>query len=140
MTLSNVSPQADVRKKIITTKFDLRDKITQNDFESLRTYKNNLYIIDPNRNVKKIENFRGVSGTFFQKNINQINDLKNFISKKCQTVSYFGFTKKQLELFILNNNLLGIDRLVPIGKALGIDIIWDGYEVLKSLSRSVSLE
>jgi len=43
-------------------------------------------------------------------------------------------------LFILNNNLLGIDRLVPIGKALGIDIIWDGYEVLKSLSRTVSLE
>jgi len=110
------------------------------NFRNLKTFKNNLYIVDPSRDVKKIENFRGVSGTFFQKNINQINDLKNFISKKCQTVSYFGFTKKQLELFILNNNLLGIDRLVPIGKALGIDIIWDGYEVLKSLSRSVSLE
>ena len=110
------------------------------NFRNLKTFKNNLYIIDPSRNIKKIENFRGVNGTFFQKNINQINDLKNFINKKCQTVSYFGFTKKQLELFILNNNLFGIDRLVPIGKALEIDIVWDGYEVLKSLSRSVSLE
>ena len=114
--------------------------VNQKNFQNLKTFKNNLYIIDPDSNVKKIENFRGINGTFFQKNINQINDLKNFISKKCQTVSYFGFTKKQLELFILNNNLLGIDRLVPIGKALGIDIIWDGYEVLKSLSRTVSLE
>ena len=43
-------------------------------------------------------------------------------------------------VFILNNNLLGIDRFVPIGKALGIDIVWDGYEVVKSLSRVVSLE
>jgi len=114
--------------------------VNQKNFQNLKTFKNNLYIIDPNRNVKKIENFRGVNGTFFQKNINQINDLKNFISKKCQTVSYFGFTKKQLELFILNSNLLGVDRLVPIGKALGIDIIWDGYEVVKSLSRVVSLD
>ena len=114
--------------------------VNQKNFQNLKTFKNNLYIIDPNRNVKKIENFRGVSGTFFQKNIDQINNLKNFISKKCQTVSYFGFTKKQLEFFILNSNLLGGDRLVPIGKALGIDIIWDGYEVVKSLSRVVSLD
>ena len=118
----------------------IENVINQKNFQNLKTFKNNLYIIDPNRNVKKIENFRGVNGTFFQKNINQINDLKNFISKKCQTVSYFGFTKKQLELFILNSNLLGVDRLVPIGKALGIDIIWDGYEVVKSLSRVVSLD
>ena len=117
-----------------------KNVINQKNFRNLKTFKNNLYVVDPSNDVKKIEDLRGISGTFFQKNINQINDLKNFISKKCQTVSYFGFTKKRLELFILNNNLLGIDRLVPIGKALGIDIIWDGYEVLKSLSRTVSLE
>ena len=114
--------------------------INQNNLKNLKTFKNKLYIINPADNVKNIENIRGINGTFFQKNINQINDLKNFISKKCQTVSYFGFTKKQLELFILNSNLLGVDRLVPIGKALGIDIIWDGYEVVKSLSRVVSLD
>ncbi len=137
-----------VEKKFLFDEIHVVDKYTnlieniinQKNFRNLKTFKNNLYIIDPNSGVKKIENFRGVSGTFFQKNISQINDLKNFINKKCQTVSYFGFTKKQLELFILNNNLLGVDRLVPIGKALGIDIIWDGCEVLKSLSRSVSLE
>ena len=93
-------------------------------------------LLNKPRLVEKLREFY----KYVQKNINQINDLKNFINKKCQTVSYFGFTKKQLELFILNNNLLGVDRLVPIGKALGIDVIWDGYEVLKSLSRSVSLE
>ena len=103
-----------VEKKFLFDEIHVVDKYTnlieniinQKNFQNLKTFKNNLYIIDPNRNVKKIENFRGVNGTFFQKNINQINDLKNFISKKCQTVSYFGFTKKQLELFILNNNLV----------------------------------
>ena len=109
-------------------------------FKNIKMFKNNLYVVDTGNKTNRIENIRGISGTFFQKNINQISDLKNFISKKCQTVSYFGFTKQQLELFMLNNNLLGIDRFVPIGKALGIDIVWDGYEVVKSLSRVVSLE
>ena len=103
-------------------------------------FKNNLYIIDPDNKTNQIEDIRGVNGTFFQKNINQINDLKQFITKKCQTVSYFGFTKDQLKYFLLNNNLLGIDRVVPVGKALEIDIIWDGYEIIKSLSRVISLE
>jgi hypothetical protein len=118
----------------------LENIIVQKDFKNIKMFKNNLYVLDPDNKTKHIENIRGVSGTFFQKNIHQIKDLKNFISKKCQTVSYFGFTKDQLKYFLLNNNLLGIDRVVPIGKALEIDIVWDGYETIKSLSRIISLE
>ena len=47
---------------------------------------------------------------------------------------------KKLKPFLLNNNLLGIDRIVPIGQALEIDIVWDGYEVINSLSRVISLK
>ena len=118
----------------------LENIIIQKDFSNVKMYQNNLYVIDPGNQTKQIENIRGVNGTFFQKNINQIADLKKFISKKCQTLSYFGFTKDQFRNFLLNNNLLGIDRIVPIGKALEIDIIWDGHEVAKSLSRIISLE
>ena len=103
-------------------------------------FKNNLYVLDPNNKTEHIENIRGVSGTFFQKNIYQLKDLKKFISKKCQTVSYFGFKKDQLKHFLINSNLLGIDRIVPIGKALEIDIVWDGFETIKSLSRIISIE
>ena len=46
----------------------------------------------------------------------------------------------QIKFFLLNNNLLGIDRFVPIGKSLEIDMIWDGHDVVKSLSRVISLE
>ena len=113
--------------------------ITQGDFNKIKMFKNHLYVIDAN-NIKQLENIRGTNGTFFQKNISNINDLKKFINKKCQTVSYFGFNKEKLKLFLLNNNLSGIDRMVPIGNALDINIIWDGYEVTKNLSRVVSLE
>ena len=114
--------------------------INQDNFNNLKVFKNNLYVINPNNKIKFIDNIRGVNGTFFQKNVDTINHLKQFITKKCQTVSYFGFNKKELKAFLLNNNFLGIDRIVPIGKALGIDIVWDGYDVIKSLSRVVTLE
>ena len=118
----------------------LKNIIEQKNFKNVKMFKNNLYVLDPNNKTEHIENIRGVSGTFFQKNIYQLKDLKKFISKKCQTVSYFGFKKDQLKHFLINSNLLGIDRIVPIGKALEIDIVWDGFETIKSLSRIISIE
>ena len=103
-------------------------------------FKNNLYVVTPDKKTKKIENIRGINGTFFQKNIKNLNSLKEFISKKCQTVSYFGFDKYELKDFLKKNNLTGIDRMVPMGSALEIDIVWDGYDLIKSLSRAISVE
>ena len=114
--------------------------ITQDDFKNLKTFKNNLYLIDPSNKTSQIENIRGMNGTFFQKNINEIEKLKKYITKKCQTLSYFGFKKEKLKPFLLNNNLFGIDRIVPIGQALEIDIVWDAYEVINSLSRVITLK
>ena len=80
---------------------------------------------------------RGVNGTFFQKNIKKLSYLKKFITKKCQTISYYGTSKNQLKNFLSRNNILGVDRLVPIGSSLEINLKWDGYDVIKSLSRVV---
>ena len=137
-----------VEKKFTFDEIHVVDKYTnlmeniilQKNFKNIKMFKNNLYIIDTNNKTYNIEDMRGVNGTFFQKNIIKIEDLKKFITKKCQTVSYFGFTKKILRNFMLNNNLLGVDRIVPIGKALEIDIVWDGIDTTKSLSRIISIE
>ena len=137
-----------VEKKFLFDEVHIVDKytnlleniISEKDFNDIKMFKNNLYVVSPNTKTNSIENLRGVNGTFFQKNIKHLDQLKKFISKKCQTVSYFGFTKEQFRKFLLENSLLGIDRVVPIGKALEIDIIWDGYEVVESLSRTISLE
>ena len=137
-----------VEKKFIFDDVHVVDKYTNllenivfhENFNNIKMFKNNLYVVSPNKNTKKIENIRGINGTFFEKNINRLDDLKKYISKKCQTVSYFGFNKNEFKNLLIKNNLLGIDRVVPIGKALEIDVIWDGYDIVKSLSRTISLE
>ena len=118
----------------------IKNMIDQKNFQNIKLFKNNLYVVNPNKNIKNIENIRGISGIFFQKNITSIIELKKFITKKCQTVTYFGLNKKQIESFVLKNNLFGIDRVVPIGKALDINLVWDGYDVIDSLSRTITLE
>ena len=99
--------------------------------------KNNIYILDFDDKKKVIENIRGVNGIFYQLNLKNLNQLSKYISKKCQTMSYFGFEKNVLKSFVLNNNLRGVDRIVPIGNALDIDFNWDGYDLIKTLSRVI---
>ena len=113
---------------------------TQKKFDGVKIFKNNLYVIRPNKNLDKIENIRGIHGTFFEKNIVNISYLKKFITKKCQTITYFGIKKNVIENFLNNSNLLGVDRIVPIGKGLEIDTVWDGYDTINSLSRIINLE
>ena len=105
-----------------------------------RFMNNNIFILSSKKKINNIENIRGVSGTFFQKNINKISELKSYVSKKCQTISYYGVHKNEIKNFILKNNLFGIDRVVPIGSSLEIDLIWDGYDIVKTLSREVSFK
>jgi len=36
--------------------------------------------------------------------------------------------------------LSGIDRIVPVGKALDMDVTWDGYDIVRSLSRVIDVK
>ena len=76
---------------------------------------------------------------FFDSN-ESLRENKKYITKKCQTITYFGLKKNEIENFLNNSNLLGIDRIVPIGKGLEIDTVWDGYDTINSLSRIINLE
>ncbi|MCM1234259.1 MAG: acyl-CoA reductase, partial [Ruminococcus flavefaciens] len=59
------------------------------------------------------------------------------VDEKFQTLLYFGIEKKELIEMIVKNHLTGIDRVVPIGNALDIDVIWDGYDIIAVLSRKL---
>ena len=71
--------------------------------------------------------------------INDISDINDIITEKYQTLIYFGLDAEELRQNVIDNNLRGIDRIVPVGKSLDIGVIWDGYDLVRSLSRIVSL-
>ena len=57
-----------------------------------------------------------------------------------QTISYEGFSKMEISDLILNYNGKGLDRLVPLGKALQFHYIWDGKNLFEQLSRRLYWE
>ena len=59
---------------------------------------------------------------------------------KIQTLTYFGVEKDKLFDIVYNAGNIGIDRIVPIGSALEMGIIWDGYDMIYSLTKIIDLK
>lgn len=86
----------------------------------------------------EIENFQAGYGTFIEIKIKKIKDLKNYISEKCQTVTQYGYESNEIKKIIIKNNFKGVDRIVKIGMAFEMTNLWDGYDIIGSLSRKIS--
>ncbi|WP_047979869.1 acyl-CoA reductase [Ornithinibacillus contaminans] len=78
-------------------------------------------------------------GLFYEQYLKNTEDIAKIIVDKDQTISYFGYSREELISVINQIRTRGIDRIVPIGKALEFQTVWDGQNFLKSFSREVVL-
>jgi len=116
----------------------LKNSIKIDNIKDKHIENNKIYRVSLSNLSKINDNIRGKWGLFYEYDAKSINDFKNIINYKYQTLSYFGINKILLKNIVIKNNLSGIDRIVPVGQALNIDLIWDGYDVLSSLTRIVN--
>jgi hypothetical protein len=101
---------------------------------------NLLYKAEISKFDGDITNLRGKSGYFYEYTLGDISEIVPFVTEKFQTVTYFGVDSEKIRGFVISNRLRGIDRIVPIGKAMDIDIMWDGFDLVRMLSRYVDKE
>jgi hypothetical protein len=111
-------------------KTNLQIKVNKKNFK--------LITLQANKLNKEIEKIQCHFGTFLQSNISSLNELKKVITNRYQTMTYYGVEKKDLKEFIQSNHILGIDRIVPIGRAFDMGPVWDGYDIIYSLSRVIA--
>ncbi len=82
--------------------------------------------------------FRDNSGYFYEFDCRDILEMKDLCNdKRCQTIAYIGDSKSVLPL--IEAGVRGIDRVVPMGKTMDFDLIWDGYNLPAFLTRTVVL-
>jgi hypothetical protein len=86
-----------------------------------------------------IENYRCNSGYFSEYHAKSLNEISSIVTSKYQTLAYFGVPKIELIDFITSERLEGIDRLVPIGRTTDFSMTWDGFDLIKTLSRVVQV-
>lgn len=79
----------------------------------------------------------GNSGFFYEIDIDSIEEIKDLCNIKLQTISYIGIDPIKIKDFIIDNGLLGADRIVPVGKTLDFDFYWDGKDIISEMSRRV---
>jgi hypothetical protein len=113
------------------------------ELDNLRSFKNHenfIYRLELDEVFDNIDIIRGKFGYFYEYDTYDFNGIAHIINNKYQTLTYFGVEKSELLGFVVNNRIKGIDRIVPIGKALEIDVIWDGYDIVRSLSRIIEVK
>lgn len=111
---------------------------SKNEKIKIDNHENYLIRINLKKLDKKIDKLKGKWGLFYE-----FNNKNKFIinlpfSKKYQTMTYFGYKKKEIEKMINNSNIHSLNRLVPVGSSLDMNLYWDGYDIVSTLTRRIS--
>lgn len=108
--------------------------IQKADFNDNLIWVNELKTLPAN-----VEDFRCAGGYFNDYHAASIYDIVPVINRKYQTLSYFGFDYAELADFMKSTSPSGIDRIVPIGKTTDFSLFWDGYDLIRTLSRIIDI-
>ena len=84
-------------------------------------------------------NYKYNSGFYFEKNIGNLREIEGVCDIRCQTLTYFGVKEEDFRAFLEEVRPIGIDRIVPMGKSMDFTLIWDGYDLIRQMSRRVSI-
>ena len=79
------------------------------------------------------------SGLFYEYDCDNLMELQRLYSdKRTQTISYIG--GKDAFRPLLSSGIKGVDRIVPVGKTMDFDLIWDGYDLTSIMTRVITIE
>ena len=117
---------------------DLCDKVMRRTVSDVERYDNLLYVCKLSQLPQDVVmSCRGRYGMFFEYEFSDWDELSVLSDTRVQTCAVFGVDPEEVAGFITDNNIQGIDRIVPFGKTLEIDTVWDGYDLIGSMSRVI---
>ena len=93
--------------------------------------------IDVDRLDEKLMDYKFGGGYFFEYKASGFEELIPIMGKNCQTISYFGIDGHEIEQFVIEKGLRGVDRIVPVGKTMDLTFKWDGFDMIDNMSRYV---
>jgi hypothetical protein len=138
--------------KLVKEKIDIQpviavDKLTSlysgavrlEDMHKISSDDNLLWRIDLKTLPANIDEFRCSSGYFTEHTIQSLSELRTVVNRKYQTLSYYGFPQSVFEDFIKEVKPVGIDRIVPVGRTMDFSVVWDGFDLIETLSRKITI-
>ncbi len=104
---------------------------------TFREHEDNLIVrVEVEKLTDTLMDYRDNSGYFYEYDCDDVMDLVPLCNDKhCQTVAYIG--SKKMLLPLLKAGVKGIDRIVPVGRTMDFELLWDGYDLTAMLTRTV---
>lgn len=101
-------------------------------------YSNEFTVIKLDRFDSKCREHCG-SGLLYHIQVESLKEIADYVTDKDQTLTYYGIAEEEIAAFVKTLNGKGLDRIVPVGRALSFDYLWDGYNLLLELTKSVQV-
>jgi hypothetical protein len=106
--------------------------------ESVYCASNELVVLSL-RDLTEFDRAHPGAGLFFEARVDALGDLATFVNRKDQTLTAYGFSHEELTAFARSLQGRGVDRIVRFGDALSFSSLWDGYDLLAELTRTVAI-
>ena len=100
---------------------------------------NFIYRVKVEKLDDKLPDLKYNSGFFFEYDAENLAEIAPVCTNKCQTMTYYGLSKDDIAGFIRSVAPQGVDRAVPMGKSMDFTLVWDGYDLIRDLSRIVKV-
>ena len=82
--------------------------------------------------------YKAGSGFFIEYAAQELAELRPLCGRSCQTLSYYGVERETLLRAVLDMRPAGVDRIVPMGRTMDFALVWDGVDLIRTMSRVVS--
>ena len=89
--------------------------------------------------TEKLAAYKAGSGFFIEYAAQEIAELRPLCGASCQTLSYYGVERDSLLRAVLAMRPAGVDRIVPMGRTMDFALVWDGVDLIRTMSRVVQV-
>ena len=79
-------------------------------------------------------------GLLYGVKINEIIELAPYLNRQTQTITHLGLTPDQITSLANVMSQRGGFRLVPLGEALSFADIWDGVNLISTMTRKITVK
>ena len=88
--------------------------------------------------TEELAAYRTGSGFFIEYAAQELAEIRPLCSISCQTLSYYGVERETLLQTVLAMRPAGVDRIVPMGRTMDFALVWDGVDLIRTMSRVIA--
>ena len=88
--------------------------------------------------TEELAAYKAGSGFFIEYRAQKLAEIRPLCGISCQTLSYYGVQRDALLQEILSMGPAGVDRIVPMGRTMDFALVWDGVDLIRTMSRVIS--